>query len=154
MKKVTLTLGQVMDLDAELNGIKNQQTGEPVTVGILNLELDLILKYHLEKLLKQTAEQKTLVEKLREELIKKHGTQDGENWGIPLYVNEVKDDSGKIISADMNPTYITFNEDFSKLLEQNVDIKVKELYIEDFAGLKSKDRPKVLFTLLSEEEDD
>ena len=81
MKKVTLTLGQVMDLDAELNGIKNQQTGEPVTVGILNLELDLILKYHLEKLLKQTAEQKTLVEKLREELIKKHGTQDGENWG-------------------------------------------------------------------------
>jgi hypothetical protein len=109
------------------------------------------IKYHLEKVVKQTAEQKTIVDKLREDLIKKYGTQDGENFSIPLYTNEVKDEDGKIISADMNPAYVTFNNEFIKLLEQSVDIKIKEFTIEDFKDIKSKDYPKVLLSLLDDE---
>ena len=151
MKTVTLSLGKVLDLDAELNGVKNSQTGEQLVEGLLFQELPLIIKYHLEKVVKQTAEQKTLVDKLREDLIKKHGVQDGENFSIPLYTNEVKDEDGKIISADINPAYVTFNDEFVKLLEQSVDIKIKEFTIEDFKDIKSKDYPKVLLSLLDDE---
>ena len=151
MKTVTLSLGKVLDLDAELNGVKNSQTGEQLVEGLLFQELPLTVKYHLEKVVKQTAEQKIIVDKLREDLIKKHGTQDGENFSIPLCINEVKDEDGKIISADMNPVYVTFNNEFVKLLEQSVDIKVKEFTIEDFKDIKSKDYPKVLLSLLDDE---
>ena len=151
MKTVTLSLGKVLDLDAELNGVKNQQTGEQLVEGLLFQELPLVVKYHLEKVVKQTAEQKTLVDKLREDLIKKHGTQDGENFSIPLYTNEVKDEDGKLISADVNPSYVKFNDEFVKLLEQSVDIKIKEFTIEDFKDIKSKDYPKVLLSLLDDE---
>jgi uncharacterized membrane protein YheB (UPF0754 family) len=151
MKTVTLSLGKALDLDAELNGVKNQQTGEQLVEGLLFQELPLVIKYHLEKVVKQTAEQKTLVDKLREDLIKKYGTQDGENFSIPLYTNEVKDEDGKLISADINPAYVTFNNEFIKLLEQSVDIKIKEFTIEDFKDIKSKDYPKVLLSLLDDE---
>ena len=151
MKTVTLSLGKALDLDAELNGVKNQQTGEQLVEGLLFQELPLVIKYHLEKVVKQTAEQKTLVDKLREDLIKKHGTQDGENFSIPLYTNEVKDEDGKLISADVNPSYVKFNDEFVKLLEQSVDIKIKEFTIEDFKDIKSKDYPKVLLSLLDDE---
>jgi hypothetical protein len=63
----------------------------------------------------------------------------------------VKDADGKLISADMNPAYITFNDEFIKLLEQSVDIKIKEFTIEDFKDIKSKDYPKVLLSLLDDE---
>ena len=146
-----MSLGKALDLDAELNGVKNQQTGEQLVEGLLFQELPLVVKYHLEKVVKQTAEQKIIVDKLREDLIKKHGTQDGENFSIPLYTNEVKDEDGKIISADINPAYVTFNDEFVKLLEQSVDIKIKEFTIEDFKDIKSKDYPKVLLSLLDDE---
>ena len=151
MKKVNLTLGQILDLDAELVGQKNIQTGETLAPGLLEMELDLVVKYHLEKLVKQTTEQKTLIDKLREELIKKHGTQNGDSWGISMFVNEVKDEAGKVISGDYNPAFITFNEDFNNLLNQEAEIFIKELSIEDFIGIKTKTRLKQLFNLLEDE---
>lgn len=152
MKKVNLSLGQILDLDAELVGQKNPQTGELITPGVLDLELDLVVKYYLEKLVKQTTEQKNLVDKLREDLIKKHGTQNGDSWGISMFTDEVKDETGKVISGVINPAFVTFKEDISKLLEQEAEIVVKELKIEDFVGIKTKTRPKQLFDLLEENE--
>jgi len=156
MKKVTLTLKDVLELDVELTGLINQQTGEVIVEGLLSKELDLVIKYHLEKVAKQTAEQKQHVEKLRENLIKLYGQkEENDGWSLPIYINEVKDEDGRITSAEMNPSYIKFQEDFSKLLNETVDIYVKALTIDEvLSGVKSKSYPKVLFSLLEEDSKD
>lgn len=147
--EISLTLNDVLTLEAELNGLYNIQTGELIAEGLLSKELDLIVKYHLEKVVKQAIEHKTEVDKVREELIKKYGKQEGEAFSLPLYINEVKDEEGKTISAEINPNYVKFEEDFAKLLKEKVTIKIKDLSAEDvYRNIKSKTRLRVLNSLL------
>jgi hypothetical protein len=155
MKKVTLTLKDVLNLEVELNGAVNQQTGQKVVDGILNEKLSLILKYHLERVIKQIADHKKHVETLREELIKKYGTEtENEGWSIPTYIDEVKDENSQVISAKINPAYIKFNDEFSKLLDEKVEIEIKELNINKFENIETKIHPAILFSLLEDNNED
>jgi len=155
MKKVTLTLKDILNLEVELNGAINQQTGQKVVDGILNEKLSLILKYHLERVVKQIADYKKHVETLREELIKKYGTgTENEGWSIPTYIDEVKDENNQVISAKINPAYTKFNDEFSKLLDEEAEIEIKELSINEFKNIETKIHPAVLFSLLEDNNED
>ena len=75
MEKISLKLHEFLTLEAELFGVKNQQTGEVTSKGLLNEKLSLVSKFWLNELGKKVASEKESVEKLREELIKKLGTE-------------------------------------------------------------------------------
>lgn len=151
MKTITLKLSEVLNLEVELAGLANQQTGEQLVQGLLGLELDFVLKYHLSKLHTQVLEEKKVIEKFREDLIKKFGEEDKDgNFSVPYVINLVKNDKGDVVSADPNPKFEEFSKEFEKFLAETVEVKVKELTIEDFAGIKLKTAPAVLFSILEE----
>jgi hypothetical protein len=67
MEKITLKLSEFYQLEAELNGVTNQQTGEVLSKGLLSEKIKLTTKYWLHDLNKKVAAEKESVEKLKEE---------------------------------------------------------------------------------------
>ena len=67
MEKITLKLSEFYQLEAELNGLSNQQTGEVISKGLLSEKIKLTTKYWLSDLNKKVAAEKESVEKLKEE---------------------------------------------------------------------------------------
>ena len=116
MEKISLKLFEFYNLESELNGVTNQQTGEKISAGLLAEKLKLTTKYWLTELSKKVIAEKTGVESLKEELIKKHGEADEQgNVGISMYVDVVKDEEGKIVSGNPNPKFIEFQNEFNIL---------------------------------------
>lgn len=153
MQKVTLKIYEILALDVELNGYTDPQSGKLLAEGILSKDLKLTIKYWLSDLADKVAKEKDKVSKLREEIIKKFGTQD-EKGGmyIPMYVNQVTDEEGKMVSADINPAYENFQKEYQLLLEETVEIEYKELKLSDLEGIALKDTPKVFFKLIAKPE--
>ena len=94
MNKIKLKLHEYYTLEAELNGVVNQRTGDVVLKGLLSEKINLATKYWVNDLAKKILAEKVEIEKLKEELIKKHGEQD-ESGGvsIPVYINIVKNEA-------------------------------------------------------------
>jgi hypothetical protein len=65
MEKVTLKLAEFYQLDTELNGAINQQTGEVLAKGLLSEKIKLTTKYWLNDLSKKVSSEKESVEKLK-----------------------------------------------------------------------------------------
>jgi dethiobiotin synthetase len=65
MKKVTLKLFEFYQLENELVGISNSQTGEVLLEGIFGLYTSLATKYWLYDLYKKVAAEKELIEVLK-----------------------------------------------------------------------------------------
>ena len=66
MEKITLKLSEFYQLEAELNGVTNQQTGEVLSKGLLSEKIKLTTKYWLHDLNKKVATEKESVEKLKD----------------------------------------------------------------------------------------
>ena len=58
MEKISLKLFEFYNLDAELNGLTNQQTGEKIASGLIQEKLSLVTKYWLTELGKKVAAEK------------------------------------------------------------------------------------------------
>ena len=143
----------MLALDVELNGYTDPQSGKLLADGILSKDLKLTLKYWLSDLSDKVSKEKDKVSKLREGIIKKFGTED-EKGGvfIPMYVNQVLDEQGKMISGDVNPAYDSFQKEYQLLLEETVELEYKELKLSDIEGIALKDTPRVFFKLISKPE--
>ena len=153
MEKVKLKLYELLALDVELNGFTDQQTGKLLVEGILSKELKLIVKYWLSDLSDKVLKEKEKVTRLREDLIKKHGTADETgSISIPMYLNQVFDESNKLVSANINPVYDAFQKDYQALLEESIDIEYKSINLSDVEDIKTKDVPKVFFKLMANPE--
>lgn len=153
MEKVSLKLFEFYNLEAELNGVVNQQTGEAVTKGLLNEKIKLTTKYWLTDLAKKVGEEKQSVEKLKEELIKKHGeTSEDGAVSIPMYINIVTDEQGEVTSRDVNPKFIEFQNDFNKLLQEEHELEHKAFSLEDFESVESDGNYSTFFKLIKVEE--
>ena len=150
MEKVTLKLHEFYALEAELNGVSNRQTGEVLAKGLLNEKIKLTTKYWLHDLTKKVAAEKESVEKLKEELIKKHGTTDEEgNVSIPMYINEMIDEETKeIISRDINPDFVKFQNDFNGLLEESRELEYKGFKLEEFDNVETDGNYNTFFKLV------
>ena len=102
MEKISLKLSEFYQLDSELNGVTNQQTGEKLSTGLLNEKIKLTTKYWLTDLSKKVAAEKEAIEKARTELIQKFGEADETgNISIPFYINEVANEEGQVISREI-----------------------------------------------------
>jgi N-methylhydantoinase B/oxoprolinase/acetone carboxylase alpha subunit len=150
MEKVTLKLHEFYALEAELNGVSNRQTGEVLAKGLLNEKIKLTTKYWLHDLTKKVAAEKESVEKLKEELIKKYGTTDEDgNVSIPMYINEMIDEETKeIVSRDINPDFVKFQNDFNTLLEEDRELEYKGFKLEEFDNVETDGNYNTFFKLV------
>jgi hypothetical protein len=149
MEKITLKLGDVLQLESEINGYIEPQTGEQVFEGFSKQNLSIILKYELSDFSTELKGERTKVEALRDELIKKYGEEDGNGGVLVKMYNEVKDDEGTVTGKVVNPQYIEFDNEYGVLLNQEIEIEYPEITKEDLkeAG-KTKDKYQVLFKLI------
>jgi hypothetical protein len=149
MDKITLKLGDVLQLESEINGYVDPQSGEQIYEGFSKQNLSIILKYELSDFSTTLKSERSKVEALRDDLIKKHGEEDA-NGGIMVKMrNEVKDEEGNVTGTVINPKYLEFDKEYGTLLNQEIEIEYPEITKEDLkdAG-KTKDKYQVLFKLI------
>jgi hypothetical protein len=147
MEKITLKLHEVYELNLELKGSINQQTGETIRKGILDEKLSISVKYWLDKLSEKLKTEIDAIEKLKEESIRKLGVVDEQgNYSIPLRINEKFNDKDELLSYDVNPTFLEYQSEFEKLINQEVEIEYNAINLEDI-NIQSEVYPRILFKL-------
>lgn len=147
MEKISLKLHEILTLEGELNGTKNQQTGEVISKGLLNEKLSLVAKFWLNELGKKVAAEKESVEKLREELIKKLGTEEDGQIFIKMY-DEVKDEEGNVVSRSLTQNFIEFNQEYDKLLNEEKEIEYRPFELSELASIETEGNLNVFFKLV------
>ena len=153
MEKISLKLYEFYNLDSELNGVMNQQTGEKISAGLLAEKLKLTTKYWLTELSKKVAAEKATVESLKEDLIKKHGESDETGYiSIPMYIDIVKDEEGNIVDGKNNPKFIEFQNEFNALLQEEKELEYKPVSINELENIESEGNYPVFFKLVKVDE--
>jgi len=147
MEKISLKLHEFLTLEAELFGVKNQQTGEVTSKGLLNEKLSLVAKFWLNELGKKVASEKESVEKLREELIKKLGTEEEGQVFIKMY-DELKDEEGNIVSRSLTSNFIEFNQEYEKLLSEEKELEYRPFDLSELANVETEGNLNVFFKLV------
>ena len=147
MEKISLKLHEFLTLEAELFGVKNQQTGEVTSKGLLNEKLSLVAKFWLNELGKKVASEKESVEKLREELIKKLGTEEEGQVFIKMY-DEVKDEEGNTVSRSLTSNFIEFNQEYEKLLSEEKELEYRPFELSELANVETEGNLNVFFKLV------
>jgi rRNA maturation protein Rpf1 len=147
MEKISLKLHEILTLDAELNGAKNQQTGEVTIKGLANEKLSLVVKYHMNELSKKVAAEKQSVETLREELIKKLGTEEDGQVFIKMY-DEVLDEEGNIVSRSLTENFLEFNKEYDTLLNEVKELEYRPFELSELASIETEANYDVFFKLI------
>jgi hypothetical protein len=160
MEKITLKLFEFYNLDAELNGVVNPQTGAKTSQGLLQEKLPLITKYWLSSLGKAVAAEKAAVEELKNDLIRKYGKDDGKGgFTIPMLVDEV-DEDGKVIETTnedgskvskkkMNPDFQSFETEFNELLQTEKEVEYKGFKLNEFEKVETSENYETFFRLVT-----
>lgn len=163
MEKITLKLFEFYGLDAELNGAVNQQTGQKLSSGLIQEKLPLTTKYWLTKLAKKVAEEKGIIEELKNDLIKKFGKAD-ENGSItiPMVIDELdadgnpvkttNEDGSETIRKKLNPDFQQFEKEFNDLLQTEKELEYKAFKLEDFEKVETSENYATFFQLIKVEE--
>ena len=147
MEKITLALNEILQLESEINGYVNPESGDVIYKGFLKANLPIILKYELVELSETLTKERKKIETLRDELIKKYGEEEQNGVSIRM-INETKDEEGAITKV-INPRYVEFTNEYSELLTQEKEIEFPEINKESLkkAG-DTTDNYKVLFKLV------
>ena len=149
MEKISLKLREFYSLEVELNGLVNNETGETVAKALLSEKIKLTTKYWLSDLSKKVSAEKETIEKLKEELIKKHGEADENgNIGISMYINVVKNEAGETVSREVNPKFIEFQNDFNALLEEERELEHHAFKLEEFDNVETDGNYTTFFKLI------
>lgn len=163
MEKISLKLFEFYNLDAELNGLTNQQTGEKIASGLIQEKLSLVTKYWLTELGKKVAAEKASVEELKNDLIKKYGKEDDKGGiSIPMVIDELDEDGQpkKDLDKDgnwftkkvINPDFQSFETEFNNLLQTEKDLEYKAFTLEDFEKVETSENYGTFFKLIKVEE--
>lgn len=135
MTKVKLLIKDIYQLDGELKGLTNSQTGEVVMTGLLQQKLPIVPKYWLNDLSKKTTELKVIVDELRNELIKKYGVlnEDVKTFTVPV---------DKIES---------FQTELAELFNEEKELEVYEFKLSMFESIETTDNYQIFYNLVSPE---
>ena len=149
MEKITLKLYEFYNLEAELNGVTNQQNGEVTSKGLLAEKIKMTTKYWLNDLVKKVVTEKEACEALKQELIKKHGEADEQgNISIPMYINIVTDEDGQTVSREINPKFVEFQSEFNAVLNEDKELEYKGFTLEEFENVESEGKYDTFFKLI------
>ena len=149
MEKVSLKLYEFYNLEAELNGVTNQQTGEVTSKGLLAEKIKMTTKYWLNDLVKKVVTEKEACEALKQELIKKHGEADEQgNVSIPMYINIATDEEGQTVSREINPKFVEFQSEFNAVLNEDKELEYKGFTLEEIENVESEGKYDTFFKLI------
>lgn len=166
MEKITLKLHEFYALESELNGVTDQKTGEVVSKGLLSEKIKLVTKYWLTDLNKKVAAEKESVEKLKEELIKKYGKEEDGAISIPMAIDQL-DENGEVVKTKItkedgteeevpvkvyNPDFISFQNDFNALLNEERELEHHAFKLEDFESVETDGVYNTFFKLIKVDE--
>ena len=142
-----LTIDQILQLDAEINGYTNPQNGEVVYEGFAAQPLSILLKYELRQLSEKLKDERGKVDELRNELIEKFGEKT-EEGGIQI-TPTIEKKKGKKTETVKNPKYVEFLNEYNKLLTKEIELDHPVITKDDLkdAG-KTKDQYNILFNLV------
>lgn len=160
MEKITLKLYEFYNLDAELNGLRNQTTGEVISAGLLQEKLPLITKYWLTDLAKKVAAEKAAIEELKNDLIKKHGVEDDKGGvSIPMFIDELDEegqpkkdldkDGNWVTVKKFNPAYQEFEKQFNELLQTEKELEYQPVKLTEFEKVETSDNYVTFFKLVA-----
>jgi uncharacterized protein YrzB (UPF0473 family) len=144
MEKITLSLNDALALEAELNGVVDQKTQEVLFKGLLTEKMNLKTKYWLTKLSDKLASEKKTIDALREELIKKHGTE-GEDGMISIVAFE---DNERTKATE---AYVTFVTEMNSLLAEEKEFEYNPISIDDLGDISAEGRFNLIFQLIKED---
>jgi hypothetical protein len=149
MLKIKLKLGEILQLESEINGLVNQESGKIIYEGFLKQNLSIILKYGLNELSELLKTERKKVEVLRDELIKKYGEENNEGSIFVKMYDEIEDEEGNVIGKKFNEKYLKFEEEYSVFLNVEKEIEYPEITKEDLKDSgKSNDDYRILFKLI------
>lgn len=154
MNKTTLTLGEIYALESELAGLVDQKTGEKKIKGLLSQQISLLQKYWLTDLAENLTKHKNTVDKLRNEMIQKHGeaTEDG-SVTISLSIDKRDEEGNPVLDQDgnalkvINPKFQEFNQEIESLFAETREIEFYPFKIEDF-DFKTDETYPLFFKIL------
>lgn len=163
MEKISLKLFEFYNLDAELNGLTNQQTGEKIASGLIQEKLSLVTKYWLTELGKKVAAEKATIEELKNDLIKKYGKEDDKGGiSIPMVIDELDEEGQpkKDLDKDgnwftkkvINPEFQSFETEFNNLLQTEKELEYKAFTLDDFEKVETSENYGTFFKLIKVEE--
>lgn len=140
MEKIKLTLGQVLELDAELNGYINPQTEEKVLDGFLKQNISMLVRYRMSTLVNNVAAEKATIDKMRDELVTKHGDQTEAGYNVAL----------RLESGEINPKFLDFQREYSEVLTETTEIEYKPLAPKDIEEVITTENYNILLKLIQE----
>jgi hypothetical protein len=146
MNKKKLTLGEIIDLEAEINGIINQQTGQVILKGLLTENIKLIIKYRLTKLAELLLSDKKTVDEMRNDLIRKYGEEDAGEIKIEKHLDKEK--------TQINPNFTQFANEYNTLLTEQKEIEFPDITLEDIKDIKGEGYYGVFLKLITKEEEE
>jgi hypothetical protein len=144
MQSLKIKLFEFYNLDAELNGRVNQQTGQKAVTGILDEKISLIAKYWLTQLANTVKAEVSILDAQRDELIKKYGEEDSEG-GVSLAPALVEKDASGVEVRRPNPRFIEFNDEFNQLLAQEKEISYAPIKLSDLSNIETSNNYATLF---------
>ena len=143
MEKIKLTLSEILDLRGEIYGLQNSRTGEQITDGLLKQEIPYADKYWIHNLGESLLEEEKLINKLRDELIEKHGEKDEQgNMGISAGIEdgtELDKDGNEVPKFKLNPKFVEFQNEIGTLLAESKEIEYKPFNLNSLKDIKTKE---------------
>lgn len=143
MEKIKLSLNDALSLEFELNGATNPETKKVIFNGLLSEKMSLKTKYWLTKLSDKLTSEKKTIEELRNDLIKKYGTEENGQVFIKTFLNEE--------TKEINPDWTSFSKEVSELLSEEKEFDYNPIPLEDLAEISSEGRYNLIFKLVKEE---
>lgn len=148
MSKITLKLSEVISLEAEINGLTNQMTGEVLVKGLLSQNLNGARKYWLKKLSDTTGKERKLFEESKAEIDKKYG-RELEN-GQYVIDRFLKNKDGEYDTTKINPDYEKYMSEINVLLDQDVELEYSPIKLSELSDLKGEEFYSIAYKLVEE----
>jgi hypothetical protein len=141
MAQIELSIGDLMNLEAELNGFTDPDTGERKIEGFLKEKISLVTKYHLSKLSEDLKKERQILETLRDDLVKENGEQkeDG-RVSIDMFLDEEK--------MIINPKFIEIQQKYMELLNQTKTIEYVPISLSILENVTSQHNYTMLYKLI------
>jgi hypothetical protein len=144
MSKKKLSLGEIINLEAEINGVTNPQTGEVLLKGLLAENINLVIKYRLTKLAESLASDKKTLDDMRNDLVKKYGESDGKGAiSVETHLDKAK--------TQINPKFELFAKEYNTLLAEQKEIDFPTITLEDIKDVKGEGFYGTFLKLITEE---
>lgn len=153
--KTKLSLGEIYALEGELNGVRNPETGEVISKGLLGQKgLNMKIRYYLSELADVATADKKKIDGLKDELIIKLGkAEEGGRVTLPTLINQTDEEGNEVLNESgepvkvFNPAFVEFNEEMNKLVSEEKELSVYPFTIDDF-NVETDESYPVLFKLM------